>query len=232
MSWLLWREATPASLQTFFFPNECVGRLVLINKASKVKLLWLRSLGTGPETSVRESVGWRMEGGIISEPDLKPHRDSCRQLMERYLSGIVSPREPICCLRSPENLWKESGPQQIKYWSQRDNWFTTPLQHWTATGAVRSQEWIIMAMMSSPSGHSWKLRLQQKAIEVCLATKWLYFIWQLACRAVSRGQKKKKTHCIQGVFSSADVWVGLEWSWLRQSEEKSFEGWACASRKG
>lgn len=86
---------------------------------------------------------------------------------------------------------KNQGPKQIKYWRQRDNWLAMPAQHCTATGAVRSQEWIMMAMMSSRSGHSWKLHLQQKAIEVCLAAIWLYFIWQLACRAASWRRKKK-----------------------------------------
>lgn len=103
------KENYSSSTTDFFFPNECVGSAVLINKASKVKPLWLRRLGTRPETSAREPVDWRREGGIISEPDLKAHRDSCCQLIETYLSGIVSPREPTCCLRYPENLLKWIG---------------------------------------------------------------------------------------------------------------------------
>lgn len=152
------------SLKTFFFPNECVGSAVLINKASKVKLLWLRSLGRGPETSVRESLGWRMEGGIISEPDLIPHRDSCRQLMERYLSGIVSPGEPICCLRYPENLIlprffprKNLGPSKLMI-----NYAAPTLYH--NMSCEITEEWIMVAMMSWCSGHSWKLRLQQRPL--------------------------------------------------------------------
>lgn len=67
-----------------------------------------------------------------------------------------------------------------------------------------------MAMMSSLSGHSWKLHLQRKAIEVCLAAKWLYFIWQLTCRAVSgRQKKKKKTLHSESVF----ICWRMSWPW-------------------